>query len=99
MRGKTELKKGQIGKITVLNDTTIFHVKTTPAGEVELFDPARIIKRGEEYRVYGTKYIQGYAPLYDLGGGLYVIQESWNDNSKYIKYETPSKAKLAQLGN
>ena len=84
MWGKTELKLGQIGKVTVISDTNL--VKMDSSGSLTT---VRTLKKGEEYRVYNYKSNNG--GLYGVGGGSY-IQKSTN-----IKYETPSKSKLALL--
>ena len=84
MWGKTELKLGQIGKITILEDTPL--VKLESNG---VLATVRSMKKGEEYRVYSFKGNQG--GLYGLGGGNFVQK-----NTK-VKYETPSKSKLALL--
>lgn len=89
MWGKTELKLGQIGKVTILHE--IGAQKADPAANGK-YKVVKMLKPGEEYRVYGTKRI-GEMLLYDLGGGLYV------QRTNNIKYETPSKAKLALLNN
>ncbi|WP_093533968.1 hypothetical protein [Psychrobacillus psychrotolerans] len=100
MWGKTELKVGQIGKITTMrNDVTVFklvNVKTesgTRQELVALYD----LPKGGEYRVYTAKHKQGQTPIYGLGGGLYVPQQNYLNPEKVHKYETPSKAKLALL--
>lgn len=80
MWGKTELKKGQIGKVTVLSNTNLLDNN---------LKSVRTVKKGEEYRVYSYKSTNG--GLYGLGGGLFVKKGS------SIKYETPSKSKLALL--
>lgn len=84
MWGKTELKIGQIGKVTILSNTNL--VKMESNGSLTT---VRSLKKGEEYRVYSYKSDHG--GLYGVGGGSY-IQKSTN-----IKYETPSKSKLALL--
>jgi len=80
MWGKTELKKGQIGKITVLGNTPVYDAN---------MKPVKTLKKGEEFRVYSYKSTNG--GMYGLGGGLFVKKGS------SIKYETPSKSKLALL--
>ena len=93
MWGKTELKKGQIGKVTILKDTPLLHIGKDPmldGGAV------RELKKGEEYRVYSTKTPEGYFPMYNVGGEYYVVQNS-TLNGVNVKFETPSKAKLALL--
>ncbi|EWG10033.1 hypothetical protein PBF_16679 [Cytobacillus firmus DS1] len=47
--------------------------------------PARTLKKGELYRIYAFK-----PGKLSVGGGYYV------DRDVKIKYETPSKTKLAQ---
>lgn len=84
MWGKTELKLGQIGKVTVLSNTTL--VKLESNGSLST---VRTMKKGEEYRVYSYK--SNHGGLYGVGGGSYV------QKSSKVKYETPSKSKLALL--
>lgn len=83
MWGKTELKKGQIGKVTILGDTRLVKLENGSLTTV------RNLKKGEEFRVYTYKSEQG--GLYGVGGGSYI------QKSTKVKYETPSKSKLAQL--
>lgn len=92
MWGKTELKAGQIGKVTILSETTLFKI------DGRNIDPIRELNPGEEYRVYSAKVaIEGYVPMYGLGGGYYIVQNDNIANGITVKYETPSKAKLALL--
>lgn len=84
MWGKTELKLGQIGKVTILQDTRL--VKLESNGAITTIRP---MKKGEEYRVYSYKGNHG--GLYGVGGGSFIQK-----NAK-VKYETPSKAKLSLL--
>ncbi|WP_391122250.1 transglycosylase SLT domain-containing protein [Psychrobacillus sp. L3] len=84
MWGKTELKLGQIGKATILTNTNL--VKMESNGSLTT---VRTLKKGEEYRVYS--FTSNHGGLYGVGGGSY-IQKSTN-----VKYETPSKSKLALL--
>ncbi|GGA37870.1 transglycosylase SLT domain-containing protein [Psychrobacillus lasiicapitis] len=84
MWGKTELKIGQIGKVTILTNTNL--VKIESNGSLTTVRP---LKKGEEYRVYSYKSNNG--GLYGVGGGSYV------QKSTKVKYETPSKRKLALL--
>lgn len=83
MWGKTELKIGQIGKVTILEDTAL--VKIESNGSLKT---VRMLKKGDEYRVYSYKGQNG--GLYGVGGGSFVAK-----NTVKVKYETPSKAKLA----
>ena len=85
MWGKTELKLGQIGKVTILQDTPL--VKINANGSLST---VRTLKMGDEFRVYSYKSQQG--GLYGVGGGSFVQL-----NKTKVKYETPSKSKLAQL--
>ena len=82
MWGKTELKLGQIGKVTILQNVPL--VKMDKNGGLTT---VRGLKKGDEFRVYS--YRQG---LYGVGGGQYI-----NRNDVSVKYETPSKSKLALL--
>ena len=84
MWGKTELKVGQIGKVTILSNTNL--VKLESNGTLTT---VRTLKKGEEYRVYSYK--SNHGGLYGVGAGSYV-QKTTN-----VKYETPSKRKLALL--
>ncbi|MBD7943176.1 hypothetical protein MKZ20_04525 [Psychrobacillus sp. FSL K6-2684] len=84
MWGKTELKVGQIGKVTVQSNTTLWKI-----GPDQSLIKVRDLKKGEEYRVY--RYTNDHNGLYGVGGGNFVKKDI------SIKYETPSKAKLKQL--
>ena len=84
MWGKTELKLGQIGKVTILANTPL--VKLNSDGSLIT---VRTLKPGEEFRVYSYK--SNHGGLYGVGGGSFVKK----DNK--AKYETPSKSKLALL--
>ncbi|MBP2242237.1 hypothetical protein J2Z40_002811 [Cytobacillus eiseniae] len=59
-----ELRPGQIGKVTILQDTVIWE-KINKTNKLP-----RILKKGEQYRVY--RYVPG---MYDLGNGIYVVQD------------------------
>ena len=85
MWGKTELKLGQIGKVTVLSNTNLVKMENDGA-----LKTVRSLKQGEEYRVYSFKGDHG--GLYGVGNGSFV------QKSQKVKYETPSKSKLALLG-
>lgn len=85
MWGKTELKQGQIGKITILGTTDLVRINTDGSLSV-----IRNLNKGEEYRVYSYKNDHG--GLYGVGGGSFVQK-----NPSEVKYETPSKSKLAEL--
>lgn len=84
MWGKTELKLGQIGKATILSNTNL--VKLESNGSLTT---VRTMKKGEEYRVYSFK--SNHGGLYGVGGGSFI------QKSTKVKYETPSKSKLALL--
>lgn len=83
MWGKTELKIGQIGKVTILQDTSL--VKIESNGSLTI---VRMLKKGDEFRVYSYKgHDEG---LYGVGASSFVQK-----NTAKVKYQTPSKAKLA----
>ncbi|MED3554029.1 hypothetical protein [Cytobacillus praedii] len=84
MWGKTELKKGQIGKVTILSNVNAAKIN----GNTLTQD--KRLKKGDEYRIYSYRVL-GDSSYYGLGGGLFVKK------SASVKYETPSKKKLAEL--
>lgn len=87
MWGKTELRKGQIGKITVLKDINVW--KDSPENKGEITH-TRTLAKGGEFRVYS--YRSEHGGQYYLGAGEWVTKMP-----EHIKYETPSKAMLAKL--
>ncbi|MFF2755265.1 Ig-like domain-containing protein [Psychrobacillus sp. NPDC058041] len=79
-----ELKKGQIGLVTITKRINLWKRE----GDKLVFE--RVLNPGEVYRVY--RYDSKYGGQYGVGGSLYIT------NIKgYVKYETPSKAVLAQV--
>ncbi|WP_056827937.1 hypothetical protein [Psychrobacillus sp. FJAT-21963] len=84
MWGKTELKIGQLGKVTILSNTSLWKLNSDGS-----LIKIRDLKKGEEYRVYSYKSVHG--GLYGVGTGAFV------QKSSSIKYETPSKVKLRLL--
>lgn len=84
MWGKTELRVGQIGKVTVVKDSHL--VKLDNNGNLTT---GRAVKKGEEFRVYSYKGQNG--GMYGVGGGSYL------QKSNKVNYETPSKSKIALL--
>jgi len=87
MWGKTELKIGQIGKVTILKDTNL--VKLNNDGSLIT---VRTLKKGDEFRVY--QYKGQHGGLYGVGSSSFVQK----DTSKVL-YETPSKSKLELIKN
>ncbi|TFI46207.1 hypothetical protein E4O93_19070 [Diaphorobacter sp. DS2] len=90
----TELKKGQIGRVTMLK--TGFSIFKLEDGKMV---PARYVKKGEVFRVYGICR-DDYTTNYALGANLFAYRSSHRlDGSneyfqKNLFYKTPSKAKL-----
>lgn len=84
MWGKTELKLGQIGKVTIKSPSALFKLEKN-----NKLTKVRNLKAGEEFRVYSYKNLDGY--MYGVGGGNFIY------NIQSVKYETPSKSKLALL--
>jgi hypothetical protein len=77
-----ELKHKQIGRLTMLKDTQL--LKETDGK----FVTARTLIKGEQYRIYGYKEVNGI--------GYYAVEADHfvKKNRTYAKYETPSKEKL-----
>ena len=84
MWGKTELKWGQIGKVTVNSRTVLYKLEKDNSLTV-----VRDLQKGEEFRVYSYKSMEG--GLYGVGNSNFIYK------SPVVKYETPSKTKLALL--
>jgi len=84
MWGKTELKLGQIGKVTVNSRTVLYKLEKN-----NKLTKIRDLKAGEEFRVYSYKNMEG--GLYGVGASSFIYK------SPVVKYETPSKSKLALL--
>ncbi|WP_416729191.1 hypothetical protein [Fictibacillus sp. JL2B1089] len=79
------MKPGQIGRLKILKKINLW--KRDSKGRLKC---ARVLKPGESYRVYG--YDKKHGGQYNVGG------DHWVTNMKgYVKYETPSKAKLKEL--
>lgn len=84
MWGKTELKLGQIGKVTVNSRTVLYKLEKDNS-----LTAVRDLQKGEEFRVYSYKNMEG--GLYGVGNSNFIYK------SPVVKYETPSKTKLALL--
>ncbi|MBD7946357.1 M15 family metallopeptidase [Psychrobacillus sp. Sa2BUA9] len=87
MWGKTELKKGQIGKVTILKRINLWQDGLN--GKLQM---VRVLNPGEEYRVYRDRVDHG--GQYNVGVGMWITKMDG-----FIKYETPSKAMLAKLNS
>jgi hypothetical protein len=85
MWGKLELKKGQIGKITILKPINLW--KRDKDNRLQF---VRRLKPGEQYRVYTYDHL--YGGQYGLGGGYYITKIP-----SHIKYETPPKRLLDKV--
>lgn len=82
MWGKTELWKGQLGKVTIKKTTTLW--KRSDNGDLQ---KVRDLKVGDEYRVY--RFLDEKNGLYGVGSGMFVER-----SSNEVLYETPSKRNL-----
>lgn len=87
MWGKTELRPGQIGKITILQPINLW--TDDEKGDLK---EVRILNETEEYRVYD--YRDKHGGQYYVGAGMWVTKIP-----THIKYETPSKAMLEKLNS
>ena len=63
MWGKTELKVGQIGKITITKPINLWERDANNKLKLK-----RVLKPGEEYRVY--RYDNKHGGQYGFGGGM-----------------------------
>ena len=84
MWGKTELKIGQIGKLTILEETPLLKLESNGS-----LSTIRLLKKGEEYRVYNYKAKNN--GMYGIGSSSFV------QKNNVVKYETPSRAKMEIL--
>lgn len=80
-----ELRKGQIGRLTILKPINLW--KDNKDDKLEM---VRILNPPEVYRVYG--YRDKHQGQYDVGAGQWVTKMDG-----YIKYETPSKTLLEKV--
>ncbi|WP_313892318.1 hypothetical protein [Psychrobacillus sp.] len=81
MWGKTELWKGQLGKVTIKNPTTLLKEENGKYSEV------RELKKGDQFRVY--RFNDEGKGYYGVGSGMYVQKDQFD-----VLYETPSKKNL-----
>lgn len=89
MWGKTELKPGQKGKITVLKAINVWEDSPHESGKII---HTRTLEPGGEFRVYN--YREEHGGQYYLGAGEWVTKMP-----THILYETPSKAMLEKLNS
>ncbi|KXG08423.1 hypothetical protein AT864_03119 [Anoxybacillus sp. P3H1B] len=82
--GGLELKKGTIGKVIVVKETPLYEYKQ------DRLTMLRTLKKGQQYRVYSSKKIQGTL-FYSLGGNAYVRK------SDHIQYVSLSAEQFALL--
>ncbi|MGA5690648.1 hypothetical protein [Cytobacillus pseudoceanisediminis] len=83
--GNSILIPGQIGKVTILQDSNLYKLNSNG----ELIYSRKLLK-GNEYRVYS--YLSSHGGLYGVGGGMYVKKAP-----SQVKYETPSPIKKQQI--
>lgn len=79
------MKKGQIGRLTVLKPINLW--KRTSTGGIVY---ERVLNPGEVYRVYGYDDLHG--GQYNVGGGYWVTKMDG-----YISYQTPGQYRLDEL--
>jgi 2',3'-cyclic-nucleotide 2'-phosphodiesterase/3'-nucleotidase len=77
-----ELKKGQIGRLTIQKPINLW--KRTADGQLKF---VRVLKPGEVHRVY--RFDHKFGGQYEVEGGYFIT-----NIKTYVKYETPSKHKL-----
>ncbi|MCM3772354.1 MULTISPECIES: DUF3298 and DUF4163 domain-containing protein [Priestia] len=84
MWGDQELVKGQIGRVTMLKDTSLYNIKNNKLAA------AKKVSKGQIYRVYS--YSGKYGGIYGVSKGLYA------QKSSSIKYERAPSDKIQALG-
>ena len=84
MWGNTELKLGQIGKVSILNNTVLYKLDKNNS-----LTKVRNLKKGEAFRVYSYKSMEG--ELYGVGGSSFIYK------SPAVKFEATPKDKLEHL--
>ena len=83
MWGKTEFKKGQIGKVTIIKPINLWKDVNGKLVMVRVLNPT------EEYRVYS--YREAHGGQYNVGDSHWITKMP-----THIKYETPSKQLLKE---
>jgi len=84
MWGDQELVKGQIGRVTILKNTSLYNIKNNK------LVAAKKVSKGQIYRVYS------YSGKY---GGIYgVLKDLYAQKSSSIKYERAPSDKIQALG-
>ncbi|MBY0123513.1 bifunctional UDP-sugar hydrolase/5'-nucleotidase [Bacillus sp. S/N-304-OC-R1] len=79
------MKKGQIGRVVIEKPINLWKRDTN-----DKLTFVRVLNPGEKYRVYN--FDNKHNGQYGVGGGYFVTKMEG-----YVKYETPSKKKLAEL--
>jgi N-acetylmuramoyl-L-alanine amidase len=79
------MKKGQIGRITILKPINLWK-----RDENDKLTMVKVLNPPEQYRVYG--FDDKHGGQYNVGGGCWVT-----NMDGFVKYETPSKSKLEEL--
>lgn len=81
------MKKGQIGRVIIEKPTNLW--ERDENGKLTF---VRVLKKGETHPVFSKDTL--HFGQFGVGNGQYIT-----DIKGYVKYETPSKQKLAQLNN
>jgi len=81
MWGKTEVKPGQIGRLTIKETVTLWK------DDNGTLQAVKTLNKGGQYRIYG--YRTDHGGQYAMGGGTFV-----NLDPTKAYYETPSKVRL-----
>jgi hypothetical protein len=84
MWGNQELVKGQIGRVTILKNTSLYNIKNNK------LVTAKKVSKGQIYRVYS--YSGKYGGIYGVSKDLYA------QKSSSIKYERAPSDKIQALG-
>lgn len=83
MWGKIEVKKGVIGKVEVVKDTTLYKI------EKNKLKPYKIVKKGTESAIYAVK--NQFGTIYNMGSNIYYKK---SPNIKYYVIPKDIAAKV-----
>ena len=91
MLGNLQLVKGQIGKVTILQNTPLYKL-----GSHQKMTFVQTLKKGSSYRVYSVSKFGGIT-YYDVGAGYYVKASSLVKYSNILNMSMVTAVRLADF--